>query len=157
MLSARRFRSGTTRTTTKSDLKRKRSFHKGTVAQGVPSVSRKIGFAYVGMLLAFSMLGAATAPASFGQTSAVTAKKFTNADLLKWPQRDQQLWAAGAIEGIANTVILTKPDAGRCVLKWYGDGATKFAVFLESAKLYPTSEPIVVLITLANRSCKFSN
>jgi hypothetical protein len=89
---------------------------------------------------------------AMGQTP---AKKFTSADLLKWQAHDQQLWTAGAVEGIANTLILSKRDAGTCVLKWYGDGTAKFAVFKESAQRYPNEEPIAILIGLANRACKF--
>ncbi len=118
-------------------------------------MSRKNGLAYVGMFLAFAMLGAAVTPAATAQPATTSAKKFTNADLLKWPEREQIIWVSGAIEGIGNTLALNNGEAARCVLKWYGNGSTKFSVVRESAKLYPNEEPIAVLLALANRNCKF--
>jgi len=95
-----------------------------------------------------------TASPSLAQSTG-SAVRLTNADLLRWPARDQRLWVHGAIEGLANALLLTNREHGRCVLSWYGDRSTRFAAFQESARANPDRQPLTVLIALANRQCHF--
>jgi hypothetical protein len=103
-----------------------------------------------GLTLALAGLSPVSATAQTAQQS-----RFTNAEFLRLPEREQRIWVSGAVEGIANTLLLTNTEQGRCVLIWYGDGSTKFAVFRESARAHPDYQPMTVLIALANRECRF--
>ena len=61
---------------------------------------------------------------------------------------------SGAIEGLGSALILTNREQGLCVLRWYGDGSSKFVVVQESARAYPDNEPATVVLALANRACQ---
>jgi hypothetical protein len=81
--------------------------------------------------------------------------RFINSDLLALTDREQRIWVSGAIEGLANAVLLTNVTAGRCILTWYADGSTRFTAIQESARLYPERQPVTIIVALSNRTCNY--
>lgn len=83
--------------------------------------------------------------------------RFNNSDLLALSDREQRIWVSGAVEGLANALLLTNVTAGRCVLIWYADGSTKFEAIQRSARLYPDNQPVTIIVALSNRRCSYYN